>query len=149
MEGTFVSESYLSPTKKSKPKYFPNHHLNMEMPKIPVIKLGLEDLKGAGRGRRTCNEIRHALEEYGCFVAVYERISLELRNKVFNALEEMFNFPMETKIKNTSDTPFFGYFGQHPDLPLHESMGIGDVTTFQMIQNFSNLMWPNGNQTFW
>lgn len=117
---------------------------------IPVINLGLEEMNpGTKRWYAACNDVRNALEEYGCFLGVYDRITWELRQNILTELEKLFNFPTEIKVQNTSDTPFFGYFGQHPEFPLHESMGIGDSTSLQQIQNFSNLIWSNGNQTFW
>ncbi|KAL3537046.1 hypothetical protein ACH5RR_000412 [Cinchona calisaya] len=113
---------------------------------LPVINFGQENLKPGTKGwSSACNNVRHALEEFGCFLAVYDKISLKLRDSIFSSIEKLFGLPIETKIKNTSDKPFFGYFGQYPDIPLLESLGIGDSTNVEEIKSFSKLMWPCGN----
>ncbi|XP_065629088.1 probable inactive 2-oxoglutarate-dependent dioxygenase AOP2 [Quercus suber] len=91
-----------------------------------------------------------ALEDYGCFVVVYDKAPLELRNEVFGALEELFDLPTETKMKNKYDQkPLNCYVGQIPKIPLHESMGIDNATTIEGTQIFTNMLWPNGNNRFW
>ncbi|KAL8500265.1 hypothetical protein ACS0TY_020029 [Phlomoides rotata] len=96
----------------------------------------------------TCKNVREALEEYGFFIANYEDVSSELDKQVFEVMEEVFDLPLETKIRNTSDLVFYGYVGQLPHAPIHESMGIPEATTRDAVQNFTNLMWPSGNKKF-
>ncbi|KAL7162382.1 hypothetical protein ACSBR2_042797 [Camellia fascicularis] len=81
-------------------------------------------------------------------VAVYDEVSLDLHDKVFNKLEELFDLPTTTKMKNKSSKPLYGYVGQIPIVPLYESMGIDDANTLEGIQNFTKVMWPNGNDGF-
>ncbi|XP_075103094.1 deoxypodophyllotoxin synthase-like [Nicotiana tabacum] len=97
-----------------------------------------------------CDEVRRALEEYGCFLAVYDSVSPELNIDIFQAVEELFDLPTESKLRNTSEKPFYGYYGKIPDFPLQESLGIniGDAITAEGVQNFTNLMWPSGNDHF-
>ncbi|XP_059633894.1 probable 2-oxoglutarate-dependent dioxygenase AOP1 [Cornus florida] len=122
---------------------------SLAQPKLPVIDFTKENLNpGTSSWFSACNDVQHALEEYGCFIAVYEKVSLELSNEIFCALEELFDLPSETKVLNTSDKPYYGYFGQHPAAMLHESMGIGEATTLEAIQSFANVMWPSGNDHF-
>ncbi|CAL5401291.1 unnamed protein product [Camellia sinensis] len=117
--------------------------------KLPTVEFTGENLKpGKSSWIATCHEVRRALEEYGCFVAVYERVDLELDEAIFSELEELFDLPTETKVQNTSDVPYFGYVGQLPDIPLYESMGISDPQTLQGTQTFTKLMWPAGNDKF-
>ncbi|KAJ9550365.1 hypothetical protein OSB04_014410 [Centaurea solstitialis] len=117
------------------------------LPSIPVINM--DDLKpGTESWISTSQKVTHALEEYGCFMAVYESVSKELRNDVLDSLKSLFNLPKEAKIKNTSDKPFHGYMGPIPIRPLYESMGIDHPTSLDDVQNFSNLMWPSGNDHF-
>ncbi|XP_060183193.1 deoxypodophyllotoxin synthase-like [Lycium barbarum] len=66
--------------------------------KLPPLNLSNEYLKP--------DEVRGALEEYGCFLAVFDSVSPELNNEIFHALEELFDLPRETKICNTSEKPF-------------------------------------------
>ncbi|XP_059639307.1 probable 2-oxoglutarate-dependent dioxygenase AOP1.2 [Cornus florida] len=121
----------------------------VSQPKLPVIHFSEENVKpGTDSWISTRNETVRALEEYGCFIAVYDRVSLELHNSIFQALKPLFDLPLETKIQNTSDTPNHGYLGHLPAVPLYESLGIENATTLQGAQKFTNLMWPSGNDFF-
>ena len=118
--------------------------------KLPIIYFSDENLKPSSDSWfATCNDVRNALEEYGCFMAYYNGVPLELHNKIINALGELFDLPTEIKVKNTSDKPSHGYIGQIPIYPLHGSMGIDHATKPEGIQSFANLMWPSGNEHFW
>ncbi|KAK3219651.1 hypothetical protein Dsin_013621 [Dipteronia sinensis] len=115
---------------------------------IPVIDLSNEDLKpGTNNWVSTCKEIRHAMEEFGCFEAIYSKVSVELHNQVFDTSKELFDLPTEIKMKNTSTKPYFDYC-QFSTLKLFESLGIDNPTTLQSTQSFTNLMWPLGNDRF-
>ncbi|KAF3450812.1 hypothetical protein FNV43_RR06901 [Rhamnella rubrinervis] len=121
-------------------------------PKLPVIDFSKEDLKpGTSSWFSISNDVRHALEQYGCFVAQFDKVSLQLHNSMFSELKELFDLPTETKVKNISDKPYFGYAGHSTTpyvAPLHESMGIENSTTLEAVQGFTNLMWPAGNDHF-
>ncbi|XVF24887.1 hypothetical protein REPUB_Repub13aG0166200 [Reevesia pubescens] len=115
--------------------------------KLPVIDLFDEKSKpGTTSWVSKCNDVRLALEEYGCFLTPYDKVSSQLQDQVFNSVQELFALPTEKKVQNTSDKPYFGYF-KHPSIPLSESMGI-DNPTLEGTQSFTNLMWPNGNHRF-
>ncbi|XP_028075470.1 probable 2-oxoglutarate-dependent dioxygenase AOP1.2 [Camellia sinensis] len=118
--------------------------------KLPIIDFTKENLKpGTSSWDKTSKQVLSALEEYGCFVAVYDHeVSLELRDKVFNKVEELFELPTATKMQNQASIPLYGYVGQTPSLPLCESMGIDGANTLEGIQKFTNIMWPNGNDDF-
>lgn len=117
--------------------------------KIPVIDFTKENLKrGTDEWILACKEIRHAFEEYGCFEAVYDKIPLQLHNSVFAAAEDLFGLPLETKMQKTSEKPYHSYYGQFSVVPLYESLGIDNPTTLEGSQNFTNLMWPAGNDNF-
>ncbi|KAL6334369.1 hypothetical protein AAG906_014770 [Vitis piasezkii] len=117
--------------------------------KIPVVDFSKENLNpGSSSWSATCKDVLLALEEFGCFIAVYDKVPSELQNKLFSALEELFNLPTETKMQNAHNKPYHGYVGQHSRLPLHESIGIDNATTLEGIQSFANLMWPAGNDHF-
>lgn len=118
--------------------------------KVPIVDLSKENLKpGTEAWLLASKEIQYALEEYGCFEAIYHKVPLELHNSTFSALEELFNLPLETKMQNTSDRPYHSYFGQYSMLPLYESMGVDNPTTLEGAQGFTNIMWPAGNDKFW
>lgn len=95
-----------------------------------------------------CHKVRHTLEEYGCFMVVYDKFSQEFKNEVFDSLKTLFDLPIETKIKNTSNKPLHGYLGLFRTLPLYESMGIQHATSLDDVKRFANLMWPSGNDQF-
>ncbi|CAA0839120.1 2-oxoglutarate (2OG) and Fe(II)-dependent oxygenase superfamily protein [Striga hermonthica] len=92
---------------------------------------------------KACTKVIGALEEYGCFVALYDKITHEIHNGVFNAMKELFDLPTRTKVQNKSSKPLYGYVGQIPLIPLYESMGIDNANTLQGIHNFTKVMWPN------
>ncbi|XP_041018207.1 probable 2-oxoglutarate-dependent dioxygenase AOP1 [Juglans microcarpa x Juglans regia] len=119
-------------------------------PKLPVLDFSCsENLKpGTSSWLSACKKVRGALEDYGCFVLVYDKVSSELLKQVFGALEELFDLPTEIKMKNKYENRLNGYVGQIQKLPLHESMGIQNATTLEATQSFSNLLWPDGNDHF-
>ena len=117
--------------------------------KLPIIDFSGENLKsGSDSWFTACNDVRHAFEEYGCFMAHYNQVPVQLHNKMFNAQGEYFDLPPEIKVKNIGEVPSFGYVGQIPGYPLHESTGI-KVMNLEETQSFAKLMWPSGNQHFW
>ncbi|XP_024030478.1 probable 2-oxoglutarate-dependent dioxygenase AOP1 [Morus notabilis] len=118
-------------------------------PKLPVLDFSKETLKpGTKSWELARKDVQRAFEEYGCFLVTYEAISCELRNAMFGALEELFDLPTETKMKNKYEKPLNGYVGQNPVVPLHESLGIDNATAKEGIQSFTNLLWPVGNDRF-
>ncbi|KAL3649420.1 hypothetical protein CASFOL_005823 [Castilleja foliolosa] len=120
-----------------------------EFPKIPIFDLSTKTLNPTSTSwLQACKKVQHALEEFGFFIAKYENVSSKLDEQVFDVLEELFDLPIETKTRNTSDLVFYGYVGQLPHAPLHESMGIPEATTIDAVQSFTNLMWPSGHNTF-
>ncbi|KDP37380.1 hypothetical protein JCGZ_06834 [Jatropha curcas] len=118
--------------------------------KLPVIDFSSENLESAGTSGwvSKCKDILKALEEYGCFVAVYNNVPLQLHVDLFNVLEELFDLPLETKRKNVSDIPFTGYVEIEPTRPFYESMGISHVEMLEGNKDFTKTMWPKGNDNF-
>ena len=97
----------------------------------------------------TSKYVRKALEEYGCFVAIYNKVSSDLQSKVFEVIEPMFEQPTEVKKKNTSNIPYHGYHKPGPIIPLLDGFGIDDATSLEKTCSFTHLLWLHGNQTFW
>ncbi|MCE3050817.1 hypothetical protein HAX54_048243 [Datura stramonium] len=113
-------------------------------PKLPIIEFTDENLMaGTSSWKSTSREIRGALEEYGCFAAVYRKVSPELRESMFHHCKELFQLPLETKLQNASDVLGFGYGGNFPNMPLAEYFGIENGATLDSTNNFANQMWPN------
>lgn len=122
---------------------------SLHEPKLPVIEFFVKDLIPASSSWVTkCVEVTQALEEYGCFIAIYDGVSQELHDAIFLATQELFDLPTEVKVLNTSDTPSHGYVGQIPVIPLYEGLGIEDATTTHGVERFTKLMWPSGKDSF-
>ncbi|KAM3699893.1 hypothetical protein ACJW31_05G059800 [Castanea mollissima] len=127
------------------------------MCRLPIIDFSIEDLKpGTSSWLSTRNKVQSALEEYGCFEAVYDKIiSLELHNEIFGSAKELLDLPTEVKAKSSSYISYFGYTGEEPDRPLFQSLGINHASTLEgphsftnLTQTFTNQMWPAGNSQF-
>ncbi|KAA8541854.1 hypothetical protein F0562_023006 [Nyssa sinensis] len=117
--------------------------------KLPIIDFTKEKLEpGSESWLKACKDATLALEEYGCFVAEYDKVPLALHDAVFKSLEELFDLPTATKIQNKSSKPLYGYVGQIPIVPLYESLGIDYANTHVGLQSFTKVMWPNGNDCF-
>ncbi|KAL6137685.1 hypothetical protein ACLB2K_062974 [Fragaria x ananassa] len=117
--------------------------------KVPIVDLSKENLKpGTDSWLLAGKEIKYALEEYGCFEAIYNKVPLELHNSTFSVLQDLFDLPLETKMQSTSDRPYHSYFGQYSFLPLYESLGVDKPTTIEGVQRFISIMWPEGNDKF-
>ncbi|CAH1425560.1 unnamed protein product [Lactuca virosa] len=122
---------------------------SLTIPKLLVVDFTNDNLTpGTTIWSSTCNDIRVALQNHGCFIALYNGVSTKLQESVFQAADELFDLPTETKIKNIVSKPYHGYVGQMPIVPLHEGLGIDYATDHEGAQSFTNLMWPNGNQSF-
>ncbi|XP_015868730.2 probable 2-oxoglutarate-dependent dioxygenase AOP1 [Ziziphus jujuba] len=121
----------------------------------PSIKLPLIDFSIPG-GLKPCtpewdsvrSQVRQALEEFGCFEASFNKVPLDIRKAVFDALKQLFDLPLQTKVRNVSNKPFHGYVGQYPQVPLFESMGIDDATDSPKVESFTNIFWHQGNPSF-
>lgn len=119
----------------------------LALPAIDFSELGLSP--GTPVWDSVKAQVHEALQQYGCFEASFNKVDLELRNSIIDALKELFDLPLQTKLRNSSKKPFHGYVGQYPMVPLYESMGIEDPTILDKAQSFTNLLWPEGNPTFW
>ncbi|CAI9281032.1 unnamed protein product [Lactuca saligna] len=121
----------------------------MTPPKLSVIDFSLKNLTpNSSSWITTCNEAMHALEKHGVFIAKYDGVSQELDDAIFLASRDLFDLPTEVKLLNTIDTPYHGYTGQIPSMPLFESLGIENATTTEGVEFFTKLMWPCGNESF-
>ncbi|KAL5574612.1 hypothetical protein UlMin_016311 [Ulmus minor] len=113
--------------------------------KIPVIDFTNKNLKpGTDSWMLACKQVRHALEEYGCFEVVYDKVPIELHNSIFASMKDLFDLPLETRMQKTSDKPYHSYLGQFPIIPRYENLGMENPTTQEGAQNFAYVMWPAG-----
>ncbi|XVF25060.1 hypothetical protein REPUB_Repub13aG0181100 [Reevesia pubescens] len=116
--------------------------------RVPVIDFSKQDLKpGTPEWDLVKVQVRQALEEHGCFEALFDNV-LALRKSLLGALEEFFDLPLQAKMRCVSDKPFLGYRGG-PSVPLYENMTIDDATIAENIeQRLTNILWPQGNTRF-
>ncbi|KAJ0784016.1 putative oxoglutarate/iron-dependent dioxygenase, non-heme dioxygenase domain-containing protein [Helianthus annuus] len=117
--------------------------------KFPVIDFSVKNLNpGSDSWTKTCGEVTRALEEYGCFIALYDQVSQELHDAAFVASQAVHNLPVEAKVRNTLDAQGYGFVAQPANMPLYVRLSIENATTAKGVQGFAKLMWPNGNDTF-
>ncbi|MED6136161.1 hypothetical protein PIB30_053446 [Stylosanthes scabra] len=110
---------------------------------FPVIDLSHENMKaGTEAWVAACRVARTGMEEHGCFVVRFDKVTESLCKSLVSAMEQLFGLPMETKAQKTSDKPFHGYLGQVSWIPLYESLGIDDPLSISACQKFANIMWP-------
>ena len=65
---------------------------------LPVIDFTSPNLKpGTVEWDSVRGDVRRALEEYGCFEALFDKVPVKLRKAVFDVSEEAFQLPLETK----------------------------------------------------
>ncbi|XP_009771248.1 putative 2-oxoglutarate-dependent dioxygenase AOP1 isoform X2 [Nicotiana tabacum] len=123
--------------------------MGSETIKLPNIDFSNEDLKpGSLVWNQVKNQVHKALVNYGCFEASFDKIPIHLRKSIFESLKELFDLPLQTKIRNISTKPFHGYVGQYPAVPLYESMGIDDANISDKAERFTRILWPEGNPNF-
>ncbi|KAL4193312.1 hypothetical protein AMTRI_Chr06g198750 [Amborella trichopoda] len=116
---------------------------------IPVLNFSGDLKPGTERWRTLARAVRQALEGIGCFEAVYDTVVPEsLQKEMFSAMKELFELPQETKVKNRSEYPLRGYLVPYPRAPLYEATCIDHVDQSENVEQFTNLMWPQGNSKF-
>ncbi|GFP95364.1 probable 2-oxoglutarate-dependent dioxygenase aop1.2 [Phtheirospermum japonicum] len=118
--------------------------MNSETINLPIINLSnLKQQTPTWESVKT--QTLKALQEYGCFEALFDEITLTLRKSTVDGLKLLFDLPLESKLRNKSNKPYHGFFGQHAMVPLYESLGIANTFSHGQIDNFTNLMWFEGN----
>ncbi|KAK4252844.1 hypothetical protein QN277_010989 [Acacia crassicarpa] len=116
---------------------------------LPVIDFNYLELEGKNpKWEEVKSQVFKALEEFGCFEALFDKVPLDLRKSLFVLLKETFDLPLETKQRNVYENPFFGYIGKGPRSPLYESIGIDDSLVLENVQSLENNLWPQGYPTF-
>ncbi|KAK3439082.1 hypothetical protein EUGRSUZ_C03724 [Eucalyptus grandis] len=119
--------------------------------KLPMIDLSeLDGSKlGTARWDSLQSQVREALEEFGCFEVLTDRMTLELHNDAFQELEALLELPIDVKHRfNVPDKPYKGYFGNLPHSPLYEAFAMTYTPNSGSIEGFADLFWPEGNTRF-
>ncbi|KFK30901.1 hypothetical protein AALP_AA6G040900 [Arabis alpina] len=113
---------------------------------VPVIDFSDQTLKpGSSKWDQVKSDVRKALEDYGCFEASFDKVSMELKKSIFEAMQELFELPIETKQRNVSPKPFYyGYLNHN----LYQSLGIDDANVLEKVNEFAQQIWPDhGNKS--
>ncbi|CAL1358367.1 unnamed protein product [Linum trigynum] len=114
--------------------------------KLPFIDFSSEpagDLKqGTPNWDSLKSQVRKALQDYGCFEASFDRVPSRLRTDVFGSLEDLFDLPLPTKQGSFPPEEFFQDYLGRP--PFFESFGLNDPHLLDVVQNFSDKLWPRG-----
>lgn len=122
-------------------------------PTIPIIdftNINLESNTISPNWESVKSQVHKALVEYGFFEANFNKVPLDLRKATFPAVEELFDLPLQTKQLNivSSKSPLHSYVGQHPFMPLYESMAFHGENVSERVESMTNIFWPNGNSSF-
>ncbi|KAI9107491.1 hypothetical protein K1719_021528 [Acacia pycnantha] len=117
--------------------------------KLPFIDFSSLDLESKNpKWAEVKSQVHRALEECGCFEALFDKVPLEIRKSLFVVLKELFDVPLQTKLRNVSEKPFHGYLGQYPQVPLYESIAIDDANVIEKVESLENTLWPEGYPSF-
>ncbi|CAN6570627.1 unnamed protein product [Malus baccata var. baccata] len=117
--------------------------------RLPIIDFSKPDLnQGTKEWDLVRAQVHNALEEYGCFEALFNKVPSDIRKSTIESMEELFDLPLQTKLQNVSKKPYHGYVGQYPMVPLYESMGFDDANVYEQVESLTNTLWPQGNPRF-
>jgi len=129
------------------------HQLDIDedIPVFDLSQIQLEGLAGEGfdedyQKNLLRSEFRRCCEDWGCFRLTNHGISHQLMERVEFLCRDVFKLPAETKEKKVSPLAIGSYVKGGPLRPFYESIGVGP--DFEAIEEFSDLMWPHGNQNF-
>lgn len=116
---------------------------------LPVIDFSSEELKrGSSTWESVKAEVRTAVEKYGCFLALYDKIPNEVREQVFDTTAELFDLPLQHKTQDIFGRDFIGYIGPNSERPLYESLGIENATSPEKVDLFTSKICTTGNFNF-
>nr|Q944Z9.1 RecName: Full=2-oxoglutarate-dependent dioxygenase AOP2 [Arabidopsis thaliana]AAL14665.1 2-oxoglutarate-dependent dioxygenase [Arabidopsis thaliana] len=110
---------------------------------LPLINLADKTLEpGSSKWAEVRSDVRKALQDFGCFEASYDKVSLELQESIMKTMEELFALPVETKQRNVCPKPYVGYLNHNN---LSESLGISNANILENINEFTQQLWPHGD----
>ncbi|RZC71586.1 hypothetical protein C5167_034774 [Papaver somniferum] len=121
----------------------------IQMPCIDFTKHPEDLVEGSEGWKNLCKLVREGGEVYGGFQVVYDKIPVELHEKMFQGSKSLFDLPLETKQKSSDDSKSHnGYAGKFKFAPLYESLTLPNPHNLEEVQAFTDTMWPKGNQSF-
>ncbi|PKU86728.1 Gibberellin 20 oxidase 1-B [Dendrobium catenatum] len=119
----------------------------LELPKVDLSGLDLTCLNQKTWAKARA-DIDDALKHFGAFEVVYDEVGSELRGGLFGqAVPDLFAVPDIEKIISASEVPSHGFFFQKKGFPFI-SLKVSQLSSFNHVQDFSNMIWPQGNLFF-
>lgn len=116
-------------------------------PQFPKIVFSELDLTSSGSKEwdRVRARVMDALLNHGFFEAVFDRASSTQRDELFGApMEELFGVPLENKTSTWKGK----YYESYIKRGSFEILFLKDPTSFDSVEVFTHLMWPQGNPNF-
>ncbi|KAK3439083.1 hypothetical protein EUGRSUZ_C03725 [Eucalyptus grandis] len=89
------------PTKQKLPRdklLMQSSFSTLKLPQIDLYELD-GSKSGTGRWDSSQSQLRQALEEFGCFEALHDKMTLKLHNDAFQELEELLKLPNDVKCR--------------------------------------------------
>ncbi|KFK30902.1 hypothetical protein AALP_AA6G041000 [Arabis alpina] len=125
-----------------------NSFLPLSLPvyfQLPIIHFSDQTLKpGSSKWDQVKSDVRKALEDYGSFEASFYKVSMDLKNSVFEAMQELYDLPVHDEEQgNVSFKHLHGYL----KTSLHEGLGVNDANVLEKVYEFTQQLWPDhGNK---
>ncbi|CAN6712372.1 unnamed protein product [Malus baccata var. baccata] len=121
------------------------------MAKLAIVDFSNEDCfkPGTSSWLSIREDICHALDKLGCFVAILpDKISLELRSTFFDTLAELFDFPTEKKVKSFYEKPYPTGYIKVGNAALMKAWGLLVLQTRNKLKYSNIIFGPNGHNVF-
>lgn len=118
---------------------------------LPLIDFSSENMKpGSDIWNSAGQRVRTAFEDQGGFLALYDKAGApQVYDSFYASMKQLFDLPLATKQRHTTDKPIIPHSGDRPAIPLYESLAIFNPVIKHHCQHYTNVMWPQGNPTFW
>jgi len=95
-----------------------------------------------------CKKLREACEKWGCFRIINHSIPLTLLAEMEKVIKAFHDLPVEIKKNNKQVFAGCGYVMPSPLNPLYEGLGLYDLGSSQVVQNFCSQLNATPHQRF-
>ncbi|PHT59196.1 hypothetical protein CQW23_01559 [Capsicum baccatum] len=114
---------------------------------IPTIDFcNHQDLKpNTSLWESTKVQVFEALKEFGCFVAIYDKVPNDIEHAMFDTFKEVCDLPL-SKLKEYIDKPYHIYDKQIPRNPTYSTVRSADLLLPNSVETFANTFWPHGEK---
>ncbi|KAK8926426.1 hypothetical protein KSP39_PZI018284 [Platanthera zijinensis] len=125
------------------------NNINYELPQVEFSEFGSDQLGVVDEAWTIARaKVAWALENYGGFEAVYDRVAPRLRDELFQqAMPQFFAAPEVGKLYNPSKIPYHGFMFQKEGFPFL-SLQLSEPNSLAAIQDYAKVIWPEGNNFF-